>query len=112
MSDSIVEHIKNIRQAFDSKIQKLLSLDNKEKEPEKPAYPADATPVMTHLGTAYMHVWLDNDGKLPQTCLRLRNGYLIRLDQRVTQALAIALLKLPYITEPITPPQEPTDNAE
>jgi hypothetical protein len=106
MADTLLDKIAHYRQKLDSAIRVLASPVMSELEPElkKPAYPEDATPVMTHLGTPYMHVWLDNNSTPPQTCMRLRNGFLIRLDQRITQGLAIALLKLPYNTElPVTP---------
>jgi hypothetical protein len=102
MAESIRDKINYYRQKLDNKIKTLTAPLTP--EPKAPPYPEDATPVMTHFGTPYMHVWLDNNVKPAQTCLRLRNGYLIRLDQRITQALAIAMLKLPYTTElPETP---------
>jgi hypothetical protein len=104
MADTLLDKIAHYRQKLDSAIRVLASPVMAESEQKAPAYPEDATPVMTHLGTPYMHVWLDNNSTPPQTCLRLRNGFLIRLDQRITQGLAIALLKLPYSTElPVTP---------
>lgn len=102
MAESIRDKINYYRQKLDDKIKALTAPVTP--EPKAPPYPVDATPVMTHFGAPYMHVWLDNSVIPAQTCMRLRNGYLIRLDQRVTQTLAIALLKLPYITElPETP---------
>ena len=80
-------------------------------KPKAPAYPEDATPVLTPLGTPYMHVWLDNSWTPPMVCMTLRNRVTIRFDQRITQALAIALLKLPYTLDP-PQPQEPDDNAK
>ena len=102
MAESIRDKINYYRQKLDDKIKELTAPVTP--EPKAPPYPEDATPVMTHLGTPYMHVWLDNSVIPAQTCMRLRNGFVIRLDQRITQPLAIALLKLPYITElPETP---------
>ena len=103
MAESIRDKINYYRQKLDDKIKALTAPVTP--EPKAPPYPEDATPVMTHLGTTYMHVWLDTESKPPKTCMRLRNGYLIRLDQRITQPLAIALLKLPYVT---ATPQEET----
>jgi hypothetical protein len=105
MADTLLDKIAHYRQRLDNAIRTLASPVTAEPTPKEPTYPEDATPVLTHLGTPYMHVWLDNNSTPPQTCMRLRNGFLIRLDQRITQGLAIALLKLPYNTElPVTPP--------
>lgn len=109
MAESIQAKINHYRQKLDNTIMALTAPVTPDPPPKEPPYPEDATPVMTHLGTPYMHVWLDNNVKPAQTCMRLRNGYLIRLDQRVTQELAIALLKLPYSTEL---PEAPTAHEE
>lgn len=112
MAESIRDRINYYRQKLDSKIRALAAPVAPEPAQTAPAYPEDATPVLTHLGTPYMHVWLDNSVAPPQTCMRLRNGFLIRLDQRITQELAISLLKLPYNRDPILPPTEPTNHAK
>ena len=115
MVESIRDKINYYRQKLDNKIKALAasSFTTFEPPPKKPLYPEDATPVLTHLGTPYMHVWLDNNVKPAQTHMLLRNGFKIKLDQRITQALAIALLKLPYNTEPpVTPPVTPQENEE
>lgn len=98
MADTIADRINHYRQKIEGKIRSLAAPVFADSAPEKPKYPEDATPVLTHFGTTYMHVWLDNSFTPPQTCFLLRNGGTIRLDQRITQDLAIALLKLPYIT--------------
>jgi len=112
MADTLLDRINHYRQRLDNKIKALAAAVAPEPAKKAPDYPEDATPVLTHLGTPYMHVWLDNSVTPPQTCMRLRNGFLIRLDQRITQGLAIALLKLPYNLDPILPTTEPTDDAE
>jgi hypothetical protein len=99
MTDTLRDRINHYRQKLDSKIKSLAASLQPAPASEEPKYPEDAVPVLTHLGTTYMHVWLDNDATPPQTCVRLRNGFLIRLDQRITQAFAVALLKLPYKTD-------------
>lgn len=106
MAESLREKIAHYRQKLDKTIRALASPVTAEPTPKAPPYPEDATPVLTHLGTTYMHVWLDNNVKPAQTYMLLRNGFKIKLDQRITQALAIALLKLPYNTEPPVTPQE------
>lgn len=111
MAESFLDKINSFRQKLDSKIRALASTTVEDAEPPKPKWPEHATSVMTHLGTPYMHIWLDNSVTPAQTCMRLRNGYLIRLDQRITQALAIALLKLPYNTDPPSPPTTPTEGS-
>ena len=110
MADTIADRINHYRQKIESKIRSLAAPVFADSAPEKPKYPEDATPVLTHLGATYMHVWLDNSAAPPQTCFLLRNGYTIKLDQRITQALAIALLKLPYSTE--LPEAAPTQKDE
>jgi hypothetical protein len=98
MTDTIAERINRYRQKIEGKIRSLAAPVFADPAPEKPKYPEDATQVLTHFGSTYMRVWLDNSATPPQTCFLLRNGVTVRLDQRITQALAIALLKLPYIT--------------
>ncbi len=113
MAESLLDKIAHYRQKLDNAIRTLASPVMAEPTPKAPPYPEDATPVLTHLGTPYMHVWLDNNSTPPQTCMRLRNGFLIRLDQRITQELAIALLKLPYNTElPVTPQEHEEQPSE
>jgi hypothetical protein len=113
MADTLLDRINHYRQKLDSTIRARAAPVAPELDQKKPDYPEEATPVMTHLGTPYMHVWLDNNSTPPQTCMRLRNGFLIRLDQRITQGLAIALLKLPYSTElPVTPPAHEEQTSE
>jgi hypothetical protein len=99
MADTLRNWINDYRQRLDSKIKSLAAALQPAPAPEKLKYPENAVPVLTALGETYMHVWLDNDSTPPQTCVRLRNGFLIKLDQRITQAFAVALLKLPYKTD-------------
>jgi hypothetical protein len=106
MAESLAKQIAYYRQKLDSTLRSLASPVMAAPAPKVPPYPEDATPVLTHLGTPYMHIWLDNNSTPPQTCMRLRNGFLIKLDQRITQGLAIALLKLPYITPTVSPLEE------
>lgn len=98
MADTLLNKINQFRQRLDANIRKLASTEAPEEQ--KPTIPDHATPVMSPYGP-YMHVWLEEEPS--RVCLRLRNGYVVKLDQRVTPNLAIALLKLPYSTEPMPP---------
>lgn len=103
----------DIRKVFDNKIRRLMDIDNKidttaaGDRPCSNCAPDHATPVIAPNNETYMHVWLeDNPSRL---VMRLRNGYIVKIDQRLTPALAIAMLKLPYKTDP---PPTPTTSTE